>query len=147
MATYSHYISIAPTFYGTFPNPPGPPITWTSGGDNDGEFTVNSGDNGLLDANTDTDTDYLALSTIPYTGYVVEVEGQTYAVFIDTANDTLFIPYNKGEVDIAPFFASTAGSTSAYIPSNAQVFNCFATGTRIATPDGSSRPLSPATLC
>ena len=132
--TFTHYIAIAPDFYGTFPDPPGEPITWTSGGDNDGEFSVDSRDNGLLDANTDTD--FLFDSTFPYTGYVVEVEGQTYAVFRNTTSDVLFIPYNKEEVDLAPFFESTPGGTSAYIPNNAVVTNCFATGTRIATPDG-----------
>ena len=146
--TFTHYIAIAPDFYGTFPDPPGEPITWTSGGDNDGEFSVDSGDNGLLDANTDTD--FLFDSTFPYTGYVVEVEGQTYAVFRNTTSDVLFIPYNKEEVDLAPFFESTPGGTSAYIPNNAVVTNCFATGTRIATPDG-DKPIEmhagPATLC
>ena len=130
--SFTHYIAIDPNFYGTFPDPPGEPITWTSGGDNDGEFDVNSGENGLLDA----DTDFWFDSNHPYTGYVVEVEGETYAVFRNTTSNVLFIPYNKEEVDLAPFFQFTPGGTSAYITSNAQVFNCFATGTRIATPDG-----------
>ena len=51
--SFTHYIAIDPNFYGTFPDPPGEPITWTSGGDNDGEFDVNSGENGLLDADTE----------------------------------------------------------------------------------------------
>ena len=84
----------------------------------------------------DADTDFWFDSNHPYTGYVVEVEGETYAVFRNTTSNVLFIPYNKEEVDLAPFFEFTPGGTSAYITSNAQVFNCFATGTTILTPDG-----------
>ena len=134
VVAFTHYITINTSQYGTFPDPPGEPITWMAGGDNPGPFDVNSGDNGLLDANTDTD--FWANSNHPYTGYVVEVEGQTYAVFRNTINDILFIPYNKADADIAPFFESTPGGTSAYQPAGAQVFNCFATGTTILTPDG-----------
>ena len=134
MNTFTHYIAIAPIFYGTFPDPPGEPITWTSGGMATGNFVVHSGENGLLDANTDTD--FWFNSNHPYTGYVVEVEGETYAVFMNTTNNILYIPYNKEEVDLAPFFEFTPGGTSAYQPAGAQVFNCFATGTTILTPDG-----------
>ncbi len=134
VVAFTHYITINTSQYGTFPDPPGEPITWMAGGDNPGQFDVNSGDNGLLDANTDTD--FWANDNHPYTGYVVEVEGQTYAVFRNTINDILFIPYNKADADLAPFFESTPGGTSAYQPAGAQVFNCFATGTTILTPDG-----------
>ena len=134
VVAFTHYITINTSQYGTFPDPPGEPITWMAGGDNPGQFDVNSGDNGLLDANTDTD--FWANGNHPYTGYVVEVEGETYAVFRNTINDILFIPYNKADADIAPFFESTPGGTSAYQPAGAQVFNCFATGTTILTPQG-----------
>ena len=134
VVAFTHYITINTNQYGTFPDPPGEPITWMAGGDNPGQFDVNSGDNGLLDANTDTD--FWANGNHPYTGYVVEVEGETYAVFRNTTNDILFIPYNKADADIAPFFESTPGGTSAYQPAGAQVFNCFATGTTILTPQG-----------
>ena len=134
VVAFTHYITINTNQYGTFPDPPGEPITWMAGGDNPGPFDVNSGDNGLLDANTDTD--FWANGNHPYTGYVVEVEGETYAVFRNTTNDILFIPYNKADADIAPFFESTPGGTSAYQPAGAQVFNCFATGTTILTPQG-----------
>ena len=134
VVAFTHYITINTSQYGTFPDPPGEPITWMAGGDNPGQFDVNSGDNGLLDANTDTD--FWANDNHPYTGYVVEVEGETYAVFRNTINDILFIPYNKADADLAPFFESTPGGTSAYQPAGAQVFNCFATGTTILTPDG-----------
>ena len=120
--SFTHYITINTA------DPPGEPITWMAGGDNPGEFSVDSGD-GLLDANTDR------LTAIILIRYVV-VEGQTYAVFRNTINDILFIPYNKADADIAPFFESTPGGTSAYQPAGAQVFNCFATGTTILTPQG-----------
>ena len=114
-------------------NEPGRIISWNSAFPlSDTLADVQSGDDGLLDVGEDS---FLA-SDIDYTGYTVEFGGETYAVFRNTTSDVLFIPYNKEEVDLAPFFESTPGGTSAYIPNNAVVTNCFATGTRIATPDG-----------
>ena len=134
VVAFTHYITINTSQYGTFPDPPGEPITWMAGGDNPGPFDVNSGDNGLLDANTDTD--FWANSNHPYTGYVVEYEGRTYAIFGSTGTvepDTYFIPYNAAQHDLAPL---VRGSSTGYIPTGADVSNCFATGTTILTPDG-----------
>ena len=59
--------------------------------------------------------------------------GETFAIFSNGSD--YFIPYTPGDgVDLAPL--ANGGSSSGYTPTGAQVFNCFATGTRIATPDG-----------
>ena len=67
-----------------------------------------------------------------YTGRVVEFEGENYAIF--NVFGVSYIPYNKAEVDLAPLV--NGGAATGYMASNAQVLNCFATGTTIATPDG-----------
>ena len=54
-----------------------------------------------------------------------------------TGGAQYFIPYDlnmANAVDLAPL--ANGGSSSGYTPTGAIVFNCFATGTRIATPDG-----------
>ena len=65
-------------------------------------------------------------------------EGETYAIFGRQSGGgeaQYYIPYTPGDgVDLAPLTAG--GFTSVYTGNGAQVFNCFATGTRIATPDG-----------
>ena len=67
---------------------------------------------------------------------MVEYEGRTYAIFGSTGTvepDTYFIPYNAAQHDLAPL---VRGSSTGYIPTGADVSNCFATGTTILTPDG-----------
>ena len=71
-------------------------------------------------------------SDIDYTGYMVEFGGETYAIF--NTGSVSFIPYNKSVHDIGSL--ANGGSSTGYMANNAIVFNCFATGTRIATPDG-----------
>ena len=73
----------------------------------------------------------------PYTGYTVEFEGQTFAIFArSTGSGAQYtIPYNPADgIDLAPL--ANGGSSSGYSPAGALVFNCFATGTTILTPDG-----------
>ena len=111
-------------------------ISWSFAFDFDVASDVNSGSDGLLDENVDT---FGPFGRYPYTGYTVDFEGRTYAIFgrfaeIDEDQD-LLIPYNKAVHDILPL-AEPGGATMTYAPTGAQVFNCFATGTTIATPDG-----------
>ena len=125
----SHYIF----FQQTTPVPSGPDgsISWTGSETSVSEVpsSVNSGDDGLLDEGAD----WFFISSITYTGYVVGFGGETFAIFSDGNN--YFIPYNPGDgVDLAPL--ANGGQSTGYTPTGAQVFNCFATGTRIATPDG-----------
>ena len=71
---------------------------------------------------------------IHFTGRTIEVDGNTYALFQDPNTGTINIPYNKAEHDIGSLAdgAVTMDTTTLAV----EVFNCFATGTRIATPDG-----------
>ena len=116
------------------PGGPDGSISWSNGAAVNLPSSVDSGPDGLLDRNVDQ----LGRVSPPivYTGYVVEYEGRTYAIFGSTGTvepDTYFIPYNAAQHDLAPL---VRGSSTGYIPTGADVFNCFATGTTILTPDG-----------
>ena len=95
---------------------------------------VSSGSDGFLDANTD----YWADADNTFLGHTVEVGGETYGIFVNSATSTGFIPYDSSMQDIesalSPLGSSTLSSTG--FMQRAQVVNCFATGTTIATPDG-----------
>ncbi|MEM1389390.1 MAG: Hint domain-containing protein [Pseudomonadota bacterium] len=97
----------------------------------------------VVDQNDDNDLDIgndtfgsggLALD---YTGYTVEIGGNTFGVFSGDpfGGGTIYsIPYNTGIQDIngvLPTNSSTSTNTD-----NAVIANCFATGTMIDTPDG-----------
>ena len=116
------------------PTGPGGSISWTA--DQAQVITqgsrVNSGEDGLLEVGVD----WFNAPNFPYTGYTVEFGGQTFAIFArPTASGAQYtIPYNQAEVDLAPL--ANGGSSSGYNPAGALVFNCFATGTTILTPDG-----------
>ena len=119
------------------PSGPGGSISWTG---SDAQIIsassrVNSGSDELLDVGVD----WFNAANITYTGYTVEFGGQTFAIFgrpvTSTGGAQYTIPYNPADgVDLAPL--ANGGSSTGYTPTGAQVFNCFATGTRIATPDG-----------
>ena len=116
------------------PGGPDGSISWSNGAAVNLPSSVDSGPDGLLDRNVDQ----LGRVSPPivYTGYVVEYEGRTYAIFGSTGTvepDTYFIPYNAAQHDLAPL---VRGSSTGYIPTGADVSNCFATGTTILTPDG-----------
>ena len=116
------------------PGGPDGSISWSNGAAVNLPSSVDSGPDGLLDRNVDQ----LGRVSPPivYTGYVVEYEGRTYAIFGSTGTvepDTYFIPYNAAQHDLAPL---VRGSSTGYIPTGADVSNCFATGARTATPDG-----------
>ena len=95
-------------------------------------FEIVSGDDGLLDV----DVDYYHSPRNPYTGFTIEFGGEPYAIFRSENNGAYLIPYDKEHHDI--YLDAQQGSEAAttYQPTGADVFNCFATGTRIATPDG-----------
>ena len=132
MATsFSYYISITTARY-TETTGPDRSISWERGNPTASPpQDLKSGPDGSLTAGVD----WFISPLIPYSGYTFDFEGNIYAIFRDSRTDTLYIPYDPAEGDLDPFFL-TPGSTSAYTPTGAQVFNCFATGTRIATPDG-----------
>ena len=135
--SFTHYIFMRATG-GTGPDDP---LVWDSAEVRTGDFDVDSGPDDLLDA----DTDFWASSFIPFTGHTIEfaatnADGETtthtYAIFsrADSAVPQHFIPYNPGEGDLAPL--TGGGASTGFTATGAQVFNCFATGTMIATPDG-----------
>ena len=109
---------------------PDDPLIWdTRARVDDRDFSVNTGPDDILDAGVD----YFGFPVIMFTGHTIEVEGETFAIF-RFGNDH-YIPYNPGDgVDLAPL--ANGGQSTGFMANNAIVFNCFATGTRIATPDG-----------
>ncbi len=129
-----HYIF----FQQTTPVPSGPDgsISWTGSETSVSEVpsSVNSGDDGLLDEGAD----FFLFGGITYTGYVVGFGGETYAIFSDRTDfsdgSSYFIPYDISRQNIAHL--ANGGRSTGFTETGAQVFNCFATGTRIATPDG-----------
>ena len=96
--------------------------------------TVNSGSDGLLDAGVD----YFGNSSVLFTGHTINFDGETYAIFSDRTDfsdgSSYFIPYDISRQNIAHL--ANGGRSTGFTETGAQVFNCFATGTRIATPDG-----------
>ena len=129
VAAFTHLINVGPAQFGTFPDPGGT-LSWTGGFDVPTAVEVDSGPDGLLSTGGE---DFIGSPLNPYSGYTVEFNGETYAIF-SSNNGTLVIPYNKDVYDIAP--EATGSNTATYMPTNAMVFNCFATGTTILTPDG-----------
>ena len=133
MATsFSYYIFVLPDQY-TETTGPDRSISWEHGTAVQSTLEVHAGPDGVLSTGG---ADWFISTFVPYTGYTFDFEGNIYAIFRDFRTDILFIPYNEADGDLGAFFDSTPGSTSAYTPAGAQVFNCFAIGTRIATPDG-----------
>ena len=132
VVAFTHFINVGPAQYGTLPDPGGT-LSWTGGVDVPLEtaLEVDSGPDGLLSTGGE---DFFASTDNPYSGYTVEFNGEPYAIF-SASNGTLVIPYNKDVYDIAPE-VTTEFNTATYMPTNAMVFNCFATGTTILTPDG-----------
>ena len=128
VVAFTHFINIGPAEFGTFPDPGGT-LSWTGGLDIPTASEVDSGPDGLLS----TGGEDVVADVNPYSGYTVEFNGETYAIF-SGSNGTLVIPYNKDVFDIGP--QATGSNTATYMPTDAMVFNCFATGTTILTPDG-----------
>ena len=143
MATFSHYIFISLPGMDVV-NQPGGTISWTSASiRQQSSGMVNSGDDGLLDVGADS---FLARENV-FTGYTIGFEGETYAIFgrqvgggggggrqFGGGEAQYYIPYNLADANLAPL--TTGGFTSVYTGNGAQVFNCFATGTTILTPQG-----------
>ena len=124
----THYLNILSS-HANFVSGPDGSISWSSAGVISSTTIVDPGDDGLLDEGADS----FFIASITYTGYVVGFGGETFAIFSNGSD--YFIPYTPGDgVDLAPL--ANGGASTGYTPTGAQVFNCFATGTRIATPDG-----------
>ena len=102
-------------------------LTWTGIRGQNASDQVVSGSDGLLDIDVDS------WGSNVFTGFTVDFGGNTYAIFSNGNN--YFIPYDNSQQNILPL-AVGAGASTGYTPTGADVFNCFATGTRIATPDG-----------
>ncbi len=105
--------------------------TDTSGGVGNDAFNVT-----VYDANSDGDidsTDYFFDSNIPYTGTTVTINGSDYAVF--STGGSHYIPYNIAYDNLSAFTDPSTWTFNS-VPENAEVANCFLTGTRIATPSG-----------
>ncbi|KMW56064.1 hypothetical protein AIOL_001016 [Candidatus Rhodobacter oscarellae] len=85
------------------------------------------------DGNADQGVDGWQTVEMPYTGYVVNIGGTDYPVFL---SGTIYsIPYNTAFEDIGASFPLGPGSTSATNP-EVPIPYCFLTGTQIATPSG-----------
>ena len=138
VVSFSQYIFITNVTGGTGPDDP---LVWGSATDTTpgSPFNVNSGPDDLLDAGTDT----FIRAGFPFTGHTIEYAAtnaagetttHTYAIFVRAGLRQYFIPYNRDEGDLAPL--TGGGASTGFTATGAQVFNCFATGTTIATPDG-----------
>ncbi|MGI3185280.1 Hint domain-containing protein [Nioella aestuarii] len=88
------------------------------------------------DGNADTGTDYFINSTIPYSGYTIEINGQDYAVFGPNTVGNVYVPYFAPD-DLSTLNGQTVTQTITQTGENASVLNvCFAAGTQISTPEG-----------
>ncbi|WP_051539784.1 Hint domain-containing protein, partial [Sulfitobacter sp. 20_GPM-1509m] len=91
----------------------------------------------VFDNNNDGDidsTDYFDNSVVDYAGTTVTINGSDYAVFSDGSGGH-YIPYDIAYDDLGAF-TDPSTWTFKLVPENAEVANCFLTGTRIATPSG-----------
>ena len=130
---FTHYLSIQGA---SIAPGPGGAISWT--------FALIS--ENLITNVSDTDGDGLTEGvdvwdrTATYTGRTIDFGGETFAIFLlpddgTGDGDRHIIPYNPADgIDLAPL--ASGGASTGYTPTGALVFNCFATGTTILTPDG-----------
>ena len=119
------------------PTGEGQTISWSNGSAGADPTTIELGDNGLLDVGDDG-LQFGTTGFFTYTGYTVEVGGEEFAIFGRSVfgGTQYVIPYDPAEgINLAPL-ANGGSSSDLYMPAGAQVFNCFATGTTILTPDG-----------
>ncbi|MCP3971101.1 MAG: Hint domain-containing protein [Rhodobacteraceae bacterium] len=77
--------------------------------------------------------DYMDVTDVIYTGYTIEINGRTYAIFDDGSDG--FIPYYDIAVDDLSQ-ASIPTSTSDKLEDGTAQNFCFAAGTGLATPAG-----------
>ena len=102
---------------------------------NSGQTTTVTDTN--MDGNIDSvDTWGNSSFSLPYSGYTIRLNGDDYAEFTN-GGAGYYVPYNNAETDLSGFHGvnpNTIGFTST--PENAEVVNCFLTGTLIDTPDG-----------
>ncbi|WP_156024894.1 Hint domain-containing protein, partial [Pseudosulfitobacter pseudonitzschiae] len=102
-----------------------------------GDVENYSYDSTVFDANDDGNidsTDYFTSPGFLYDGTTVTINGNDYAIFYGGGTD-YYIPYDISYDDLS-VFVDTASWTFNSVPENAEVANCFLTGTRIATPSG-----------
>ena len=107
----------------------GTTLSWTSASHHTNPYDVVDVND---DGNMDIGQDWFAFEIVTFTGYTVELGGLDYGVFLQ-APSIYVIPFNTAVADISGF--TGPGSTSTRID-NADVANCFLTGTLIATPEG-----------
>ena len=91
----------------------------------------------VVDNNNDGDidsTDYFDSPVVDYAGTTVTINGSDYAVFSDGGGG-YYIPYDIAYDNLGGF-TDPSTWTFKLVPENAEVANCFLTGTRIATPSG-----------
>lgn len=106
----------------------------------------------VFDFNSDGNVDgvdYYIDSSAPYSGYTILLNSQRYAIFEDNFTNTYYIPYSSAIGDLSGFDGQSPSSYSiTQTGDNANVSNCYLTGTLIDTPFG-PRPiehLSPGDL-
>ncbi|MCR9275096.1 MULTISPECIES: Hint domain-containing protein [Mameliella] len=96
--------------------------------------TVNDSNN---DDNIDS-LDYYGLITTGYSGYTINIGGNYYAIFTNGLGE-YYIPFDSAQEDLSALTLSAVTQAITQTGDDANVYNCFLTGTRIATPDGSRR--------
>ena len=107
-------------------------LSWTGASLFDGSSNLYDVVDQSGDGNLDIGIDSWAPSSATFSGYTVEVNGNTYGVFEITS--TYYVPFSLSFDDISSSFP-IPGSTSTFTD-NADAVNCFLSGTRIATPSG-----------
>ena len=108
--------------------------SWGSVANVSGNSTVfDENEDGNLDS-TGT-PDYFSIPTVEYTGYTIEINGNTYAIFQVSGTNTAFIPYDDSFDDLNLQLPIASQTTDKLEDGTAANF-CFVAGTGIATTTG-----------
>ncbi len=112
----------------------GTTAVWTGTSNWSGSFdVVDENSDGNLDS-TGGSPDYVISSVAPYSGYTVQINGNTYAIFANLGPNVAYIPYVSSFDDLS---AQTIPlSTTDKLENGTPVNFCFTAGTGIATPAG-----------
>ena len=114
----------------------GTTLSWiTESNSNVVTSVFDNSDDGNLDSTVAPD--YFFSVVFPYSGYTVEINGNTYAIFLNNSNPSLaYIPYDISFDDLTALIPFSPQSTTTQVENGTAQNFCFAAGTGIATPDG-----------
>ena len=94
----------------------------------------------VVDDNSDGDIDtgdYYISSSVGYTGYTIEINGHDYAIFFNGFSSYI-VPFDASFDDLSVLDNTPVTQTITNTGNNAVVVNCFARGTQIKTPSGTT---------